>query len=1166
MTIETTGNRKTGKVAAGTAALIAAQAMIGGTARAAQDAGGLIAASDVGDVVDVALNPDGSATLTLASGETVTVPASSVSVVDGVIMVDAGVVSDLIAEVSADAGGGLSPGLLKAALLSAVGVGLAIPAIADDNDTRDIPQPEVPDAGPIFQSMAAVSVAEGQSAVTTVEATDSDSMTVTYSITGGADADLFAIDADTGALTFIAPTDFEAPADAGADNVYDVIVTASDGVNTADQSLQVTVLNVNEGVQITSAAAASVDENETEAATVTAVDADGDAVTFSIVGGADAAQFTIDAATGVLTFVNAPDFENPADADGDNGYDVTVQASDGTLSVTQMLTVTVADENDNAPVFTSVDTDVDVLEEGETATGYVAAATDDDDGDVVTFAIGGADAASFTIDAATGALSFIAPPDFDDPQDADGDNVYDVVVTASDGENTATQDVTVTVQQSGVPIFVSDATVSAPENGTATNYTAAATDDDSPTLTFAIDGGADAAQFTIDAMTGVLTFNAAQDFETPGDDDGDNVYEVTVTATDGTNTASQDVEVTLTDEPDEAPVFVSDAAVSVAENMLSTGYVADATPDVDGDDVTYAITGGADASAFTIDAMTGALSFADRPDFEAPGDDGMDNVYDVTVTASDGTNSATQDVQVTVTDTTEIFELRGIANPDFAGIAVTSIGDVDGDGRDDVVVGAILADSDGRFQAGETYVVFSSTLAASATGLVDLATASNIGVRIGGAAAGDESGFSVSNAGDVDGDGTDDLLIGAHLADPNGDDAAGASYVVFGSTLAASQGGSVDLGALGGGGVVLNGFGVGSQNGFSVSSAGDVDGDGLADVIVGSPFAAPNGQPGAGQSFVVFGSELSTDTDGVIDLSALGTQGITINGIDQDDNAGATVSSAGDIDGDGLDDVIIGARFADPEGQDAAGETYIVFGSALSNDMDGVIDLATLGTDGLRIDGADAVDFSGFTVTNLGDLDGDGLSEVAIGAIIADPAGRENAGETYVVFGSTLAAETDGVLDLETLGTGGVVIGGDQAFDESGFALSNAGDVDGDGIDDLIVTARIADQSGLTDNGSAYVVFGSSILDDADGFIDLNADLGSSVVRIDGVETGGQLGTSASSAGDIDGDGLADIIIGAQFDDRPGGGGDAGSAYVISGALIAGEIGGDGIIQVDQGD
>jgi hypothetical protein len=176
-------------------------------------------------------------------------------------------------------------------------------------------------------------------------------------LAGGTDAAKFSINATTGALTFIAAPNFEVPTDANANNVYEVTVQVSDGSLTDTQAISVTVTNVNEAPVVTSngagnSASVNVAENETAVTTVTATDPDSPTTfTYSLNGGADAAKFSINATTGVLTFIAAPNFEVPTDANANNVYEVTVQVSDGSLTDTQAISVTVTDVNES-PKFT----------------------------------------------------------------------------------------------------------------------------------------------------------------------------------------------------------------------------------------------------------------------------------------------------------------------------------------------------------------------------------------------------------------------------------------------------------------------------------------------------------------------------------------------------------------------------------------------------------------------------------------------------------------------------------------------------------------------------------------------------------------------------------------------------------------------------------------------
>ncbi len=200
---------------------------------------------------------------------------------------------------------------------------------------------------PVFTSPSTFSLAENLTAIGSVSATDVDTgSSVTYSISGGADAALFAINASSGALSFLSPKDFDHPTDAGANNVYDVQVMASDGIGgSANQSIQVTVTNTNPSLVAT---LGPVPENIiTPVGDVDAVGGDTSGVTYSILVGLDGAKFKIDATTGELSFITSPNFEAPTDSDTNNIYRVTVQAADATGHSTQRTyDISVLDVND----------------------------------------------------------------------------------------------------------------------------------------------------------------------------------------------------------------------------------------------------------------------------------------------------------------------------------------------------------------------------------------------------------------------------------------------------------------------------------------------------------------------------------------------------------------------------------------------------------------------------------------------------------------------------------------------------------------------------------------------------------------------------------------------------------------------------------------------------
>ena len=499
--------------------------------------------------------------------------------------------------------------------------------------------------------------------VYTVAATDQDAgATLTYSLTG-TDAARFNINATTGAITFKSSPNYEAPTDAGANNVYDVTVRASDGVNITTKAVAITVTNINETPTITSAATKSFAENATGTVyTATATDPDaGTTLTYSLTG-TDAALFDINSATGVVTFKSAPNYEAPSDAGANNVYNITVGASDGAITTTKAVAVTVTNVTNEAPVFTSGGTAN--FAENAAGTVYTAAAIPDA-GKSLTYSLTGTDAALFNINATTGAVTFKSSPNYESPTDAGGNNVYDVTVRASDGTNITTQAVAITVTNvNEAPTVTSAATASVGENATGAVYTAAATDPDAgTTLTYSI-SGADASLFDINATTGVVTFKSAPNYEAPADTGGNNVYDVTVSASDGAITTSKAVAITVTNA-NEAPTITSGAAAGFAENGAGTVYAVAATDPDAGTTLTYSLTG-ADASLFNINATTGAVTFKSSPNYEAPTDAGANNVYDVTVNASDGTNTTTKAVAITVTNVNEAPTVTSTGTASFA--------------------------------------------------------------------------------------------------------------------------------------------------------------------------------------------------------------------------------------------------------------------------------------------------------------------------------------------------------------------------------------------------------------------------------------------------------------------------------------------------------------------
>ena len=431
---------------------------------------------------------------------------------------------------------------------------------------------------------------------------------------------------------------------------------------------------------------------------------------------------------------------------------------------------------------------------------------------------------------------------------------------------------------------------------------------------------------------------------------------------------------------------------------------------------------------------------------------------------------------VTLPDEAATF--TGEAPIDNAGTAVAGAGDVNGDGLADLLIGAPRADS---FTYGRAYLLLSPRTFGT---LLSYADAILIGPD-----KDDTAGTSLDGAGDVNGDGYDDLIVSG----PGGgdeDSPEGAAWVV--------QGPVTGTWSLGDEGAMLTGGTAYASAGNAVSSAGDTDADGLADLIIGVPYA---GSGYEGEAWLVLGPASTTTQP---------ETGYTLYGVTTAGYAGFTVSGGSDLDGDGYADVVLGAPIAGDSGEGAA---YVVSGP-----IEGDLTM----DDAVALTGPSETSYAGYAVGD-GDFDGDGYGDVLVGTPLANVTYYE--GATYVVSGP--------IHDDVVMTDADAELVGEDYYDYAGVSVSGAGDVNGDGTDDILVGSYDA---GSSDEGWAYLVFGP-----VEGSIQL-ADADAMLAQ---VAEPSQAASSVAGVGDTNADGFSEVAVG----DPKAGDNDEGAGYLVFGGM-----------------
>lgn len=482
----------------------------------------------------------------------------------------------------------------------------------------------------------------------------------------------------------------------------------------------------------------------------------------------------------------------------------------------------------------------------------------------------------------------------------------------------------------------------------------------------------------------------------------------------------------------------------------------------------------------------------------------------------------------------QAFAIHGTADSGAYGEGASHIGDFNADGLDDIIIAARTSDPNGN-ASGTCYVIFGRDGLLPLDFDVSQLDGQN-GFAINGVSASDLTGISLSSAGDVNNDGVADLLIGARGVETS----TGAAYVVYGTTSLMPA--TLELSTLDG----SNGFRMLGESfadwfGNDVAGVGDVNNDQIDDLMVGALTADNNGTS-SGAVYVIFGRSTFPASIEVEDLD--GSDGFMFNAPAAGGRL-SSVSSAGDFNNDGIVDMLMGADYASPNGVNLAGEAYLVFGQdtvGTGVNFPATFELSTLNSmTGIIFHGVNESDTLGRQVTNAGDINHDGIDDIALQAPSEDT-NASGSGAVYVVYGTTDAITSP--VNLSTLdGNNGFVMYGENQSDHAGSQLAFGGDFNGDGKDDLIIGAPDADMPD-TNEGLVYFLHGRDSpfpaafdmddIDNANGFI------------LAGNNNWDKAGSAVSHAGDFNGDGISDLIVGVSGNDFNGG--SNGTVYVLFGS------------------
>ena len=411
------------------------------------------------------------------------------------------------------------------------------------------------------------SIPENSIIAAAINAQDEDGATrLKYSLSnasGSSDEDFLSIDGETGVVTFKSAPNYEDPLDKNKDNTFHFSVIASDGLLSAIASYSFSITNVNESPVISSTKIDDIEEGKILVATISASDPDANtSLTYTLINAKDGGLFNIGAKTGVIKFKTAPDHERPRDSGSNNSINFSVQVSDGALVATQEYSFDIVNRNEPPFFDTTVLSinDIGNLEEGNTKIASISASDSDTKASLIYSlinSVGAKDEDLISVNKKTGIVSFKVSPDYERPKDVGSNNSINFSVQVSDGALVAVQEYSFAITNKNEPPVITTTSFSISENNVTVGAVSASDVDSGTTLFYGLAqrAGSDEQLFDINSTTGALVFKSRPDYETPKDNGGDNTYNITVTASDGSIETSKELLITV-QNINEAPSFL----------------------------------------------------------------------------------------------------------------------------------------------------------------------------------------------------------------------------------------------------------------------------------------------------------------------------------------------------------------------------------------------------------------------------------------------------------------------------------------------------------------------------------------------------------------------------------------------------------------------------------